>query len=196
MVRIRSHLKRIYTLLGAIWLSMQCASCVLPISLRYYVPSAEGATIKSMSCSRDPPYVANWLGGVSPQFELMVGLVQRSLWTVNDPTLTMIIDPGRSAKITIDPTLIRVIANGALVVPKTIQYIVGKSQSAPTLNAAGPIEIESNYLIIHIPLVVEGAAEVETKLPPVVVGGQAKQLPDVAFRLEKHSRLITIAGNC
>jgi hypothetical protein len=47
-----------------------------------------------------------------------------------------------------------------------------------------------------MPLGINGALDVVTHLPPITVGGQVNQFPDVAFKLEKHTRLIMIAGNC
>ena len=52
-----------------------CASCV-PMTLHYYVPSAEGAGVVSHSSSGDPPYMASMFGGVSRDFHLMVSLAQ------------------------------------------------------------------------------------------------------------------------
>jgi hypothetical protein len=118
--------QRRLTRLGILLIAGLCASCVLPLTLRYYVPYAKGAEVKSMSCSGDPPYSAS-LFGVAPRFHLMVSLVQPSLTTLNNPSLTVIINPFLSAAIAVDPTLIRVEADGQSVVPTSIQYYAGKS---------------------------------------------------------------------
>ena len=175
--------------------SVLCASCV-PMSLQYYVPSAEGAKVVSNSCSGNPPYEANFFGGISPRFNLKVGLVQQSLTAINNPTLTVIIDPGVNAHVAIDPKLIRVEADGQSVVPQRIHYLVGKARPTPTMDAVGPIDIEGNYLIIHMPVGISGSLDVVTHLPPVTVGGQIIQFPDVSFKLEKHTQIVMIAGNC
>jgi hypothetical protein len=135
-------------------------------------------------------------GGASPRFNVKVGLVQQSLRTINNPTLTVIIDPGVSAKVAIDPTLIQVQADGQRILPQRVQYTSGKARPAPTVEALGPIGVESNYLIIDMPLGINGALDVVTRLPPITVGGQVSQFPDVLFKLEKHTRLIMVAGNC
>jgi hypothetical protein len=166
------------------------------MSLHYYVPSAEGAKVVSNSCSGNPPYEANMFGGASPRFNVKVGLVQPSLTAIKNPTLTVIIDPGVNAQVHIDPVLIRVEADGQPVLPQRIRYTAGKARPAPTMGASGPISIEGNYLIIDIPLAINGALDVVIHLPPITVGGQVNQFPDVSFKLEKHTRLIMIAGNC
>jgi hypothetical protein len=172
-----------------------CASCV-PMSLRYYVPSAEGAKLLSYSCPGDPPYRAGFVGRASPQFTVWVGLAQQLLTGNDDPTLTLIIHPFPSALIAIDPALIRVEADGQPVQPKSIQYYVGKSASAPALESHGPINIQTDHLIIDLPLGISGALDVVTHLPPITVGGEVNQLPDVSFKLEKHTQLIALNGKC
>jgi hypothetical protein len=72
----------------------------------------------------------------------------------------------------------------------------GKSAPRTSGEAKGPIELKADYLVIHLPLGINGATEVVTHLPPITVEGGATMFPDVVFKLEKHTRLITIAGNC
>jgi hypothetical protein len=176
-------------------ISSLCASCV-PMSLHYYVPSAEGAKIRSYSCSGDPPYQANFVRGDSSQLIVVVGLAQPSLTGIHDPTLTLIIHAFPSVPIAIDPTQIRVEADGQSVQPKSIRYHVGISGAAPILESHGPIHIETNNLTIYLLFSISGALDVVTYLPPITVGGEVNQFPDVSFKLEKHTQLITIAGNC
>jgi hypothetical protein len=165
------------------------ASCV-PMLLHYYVPAAEGAGVVSHSSSGDPPYMVSMFGGPSHDFHLMVSLAQPGLTGIHDPSLTLIINPFVNAQIAVDPTLIRVEADGQAVQPKYIQYHVGKSASGAALDAHGPIDIKTDYLIIVLPLGISGALDVVTHLPPITVGGQVSQVPDVSFQLEKHTRLI------
>jgi hypothetical protein len=183
------------TLLGIALIAGLCASCILPLTLQYYVPVAPGAEIRSMSCSGDPPFSANLFAG-SPRFEVMVSLVQPSLTTINNPSLTMIIDPFHSAALAVDPTLIRVEADGQSIVPRSIGYYTGKSAPRISSKANGPIELKADYLVIHLPLGISGASQVVTHLPPITVEGRTTSFPDVSFKLEKHTRLITVAGNC
>jgi hypothetical protein len=67
---------------------------------------------------------------------------------------------------------------------------VGKSAAGPALDAHGPVDIKTDYLIIVLPLGIGGALDVVTQLPPITVDGQANQFPDVSFKLEKHTLLI------
>jgi hypothetical protein len=53
---------------------------------------------------------------------------------------------------------------------------------------------EQADIIIDMPLGINGALEVVTHLPPIIVGRQVNQFPDVSFKLEKHTRLIMITG--
>jgi hypothetical protein len=189
-------LRRLAQLVVLLSVSGICASCVLPLSLHYYVPSAEGAAVRSTSCSGDPPYMVTIFGAVSPQLHIMVSLAQRSLTGIHDPTLTVIIAPDSSERIIVDPTLVRVVADGRLVQPISVRYYVGKSGAAPALESHGPIDIKTDYLIIDLPLGISGALGVVTHLPPITVGGDANQFQDVSFKLEKHTKLVMIAGNC
>jgi hypothetical protein len=166
-----------------------CASCV-PMSLHYYVPSAQNAGVVSHSSSGDPPYMASMFGGPSPDFHLMVSLAQPGLAGIHDPSLTLIINPFVVAQIAVDPTLVRVEADGQAVVPSLIHYHLGKYATGPMLDAHGPIDIKTDYLIIDLPLSIRGALDVVVHLPPVSVGGEVNQFPDVTFKLEKHTRLL------
>lgn len=166
------------------------------MSLHYYVPSAEGAKVQSYSCSGDPPYQANFFSGGSSQLTVIVGLAQRALTGIHDPTLTLIIHPYPGLPIAIDPTQIRVEADGQSVQPKSIRYHVGISGAAAVLESHGPIHVETKNLTIYLLFGISGALDVVTHLPPITVGGEVNQFPDVSFKLEKHTKLITIAGNC
>jgi len=160
------------------------------MALHYYVPSAQSAAVVSHSSSGDPPFMASMFGGQSPKFHFLVSLAQPRLTGIHDPTLTLVINPFVSAQVAVDPTLIRVEADGQVTQPKSIRYHVGKSVAGPILNVQGPIDVKTDYLIIDLPLAVSGALDVVTHLPPITVGGKVSQFPDVSFKLEKHTRLI------
>jgi hypothetical protein len=119
-----------------------------------------------------------------------------SLTSIRNPSLWVIINPGLRSQIAVDPTLIRVEADGRSVLPRSIRYHQGKSATAPSLTAQGPIDTNADYLTIHLPLDTNGALNVVTHLPPIIIDGQANQFPDVSFKLEKHTRLFMMAGNC
>src|SRR5258708_19572027 len=108
------------------------------MTLQYYVPSAEGAGVVSHSSTGDPPYMASMFGRPSPGFHLMVSLAQPGLTGIHDPSLTVIINPFLIAHIAVDPTLIRIEADGQALLPNSIHYHVGKSPPAPPLSPRGP----------------------------------------------------------
>ena len=62
--------------------------------------------------------------------------------------------------------------DGQSVLPTSIRYYVGKSGAAPALEAHGPIDIKTDYLIIHRELGISGALDVVTHLPPITVAGE------------------------
>src|SRR5258708_32326672 len=103
------------------------------MTLQYYVPSAEGAGVVSHSSTGDPPYMASMFGRPSPGFHLMVSLAQPGLTGIHDPSLTVIINPFLISHIPVDPTLIRIEADGQPVLPKSIQNNVGKAAVGPTV---------------------------------------------------------------
>src|ERR1700727_1575415 len=90
----------------------------------------------------------------------------------------------------------RVVAAGRSVQPTSVRYYVGKSGAALALESHGPIDIKTDYLIINLTLGISGALDVVTHLPPITVGEDANQFRYVSFKLEKHTKLIMIAGNC
>jgi hypothetical protein len=172
-----------------------CASCV-PLTLHYYLPSAEGADVRSMSCSEDPPYAANLHGRTYPQLLVLVSLAQRPLTGNHDPSLTVIIVPADNEHIVVDPTLIHIAADGQPVQPNSIRYYLGKSGAAPAHDAQGPIDAKTDSLNIDLPLKINGASKVVTHLPSITVNGEVYDFPDVSFKLERRTRLTMIAGNC
>jgi hypothetical protein len=182
--------------LGVVLISGLCAGCV-PRSLQYYVPSAEGAKIVSYSCSGNPPYQARFLsGGNPPKYALRIGLEQQSLTNIGEPILTLMIDPFYRTLVTFDPTQIRVEADGQLVVPKSTTYYLGKSGGAPAIESHGPIHVETDYLIIDLSLGIRGALDVNTQISPIALGEEVIQLPDVSFKLERHTLLYSLVINC
>jgi hypothetical protein len=173
-----------------------CASCV-PLSLQYYVPSAEGAKVRSYSCSGNPPYEAYFLGGGVPvKHDVMISLSQQSLARIKEPTITLIINPFHRTLIDVDPTLIQIKADGQLLQPASITYYLGRPAGGPHFESHGPIHIETDYLIIYLPLGAEGASDVVTHLSPIVLDGEVIELPDVSFKLERHTVMYNLAINC
>lgn len=174
-----------------------CASCV-PLSLQYYVPSAEGAEIVSYSCTGNPPYEASFVdGGVPRKYSMRIGLSQQSLAGVKEPTVTLMIDPFHRTLVDVDPTLIRVEADGESVPLKSIFYYLGKYAGAPTLKSYGLINVETDYLIIYIPLSVRGATStVEIHTSPISLEKERIQLPEISFKLERHTIMYSLAINC
>jgi hypothetical protein len=173
-----------------------CASCV-PLSLQYYVPSAEGAKVRSYSCSGNPPYEAYFLGGGVPaKHDVIISLSQQSLAKIKEPTITLIINPFHRALIDIDPTLIQIKADGQLLPLESITYYLGKPAGGPHFESHGPIHIETDYLIIFLPIGTGGASDVVTHLSPMVLDGEVIELPDVSFKLERHTVMYNLAINC
>jgi hypothetical protein len=174
--------------LGIALMTSLCASCVLPLTLKYYVPYAENGEVISTSCSGDPPYAISTFAGVSPRFHLMVSLVPSML--------TVIIHPDQGAGVALDPTLIGIEVDGKRFALKSVRYRVGKSGAAQAIEAQGRIDINTDYLIVELPVDLGRALNVVTQLPPITVAGQVVEFPNVSFKLERHTRLITIVGNC
>ena len=173
-----------------------CASCV-PLSLQYYVPSAEGAKVRSYSCTGNPPYEAVFLGGGIPaRYDVIISLSQQTFAKIEEPTITLIIHPFHGNLIDVDPTLIRIQADGQLLTPTPITYYSGKSAGGPHYESHGPIHVGTDYLIIYLPLGTKGAVDVVTHLSPITLGGEPIELPDVSFKLEKHKVMYSLVINC
>jgi hypothetical protein len=174
-----------------------CVSCV-PLSLQYYVPSAEGAKVVSYSCTGNPPYEASFVDGAVPRkYSMRIGLSQQSLAGVKEATITLMIDPFHRTLVDVDPTLIRVEADGESVPIKSVFYYLGKYGGAPTVKWYGPINVETDYLIIHIPLGVRGGtSNIEVHTSPIFLDKERVQLPDVSFKLERHTIMYSLAINC
>jgi hypothetical protein len=176
--------------------SVLCASCV-PLSLQYYVPSAEGAKVRSYSCSGNPPYEAYFLGGGVPaKHDVIIGLSQQSIAGIKEPTITLIINPFHQTLIDVDPTLIQIQADGQLLPPASITYYLGRPAGGPHFKSHGPIHVETDYLIINLPLGTGNASDVVTHLSPIVLDGKVIELPDVSFKLERHTVMYNLAVNC
>jgi hypothetical protein len=180
--------RRLPVLLGIALAINLCASCVLPLTVSYYLPAAAGAEVISTSCSGDPPYAMSVFAGDSPQFHLMVSLVPS--------TLTVIVHPDNPAVVALDPTLIVVLVDGKTIVPKSIQYRVGKSSAAPAIRTRERVDVSTDYLIIELSVDLGGTSSVIARLPSITVAGQVGKSPEISFKWERRTRLITIAGNC
>jgi len=173
-----------------------CASCV-PLSLQYYVPSAEGAKVRSYSCTGNPPYEAHFLGGGVPAtYDMIISLSQQSITSIKEPTVIWIIYPFHRTWVDIDPTLIQIYADGQLLPPTPITYYLGRPAGGPHFEAHGPIHVETDYLLINLPLGTAGALQVVTHLSSITLGEEVIELPDVSFKLERHAVLYNLAINC
>jgi hypothetical protein len=162
-----------------------CASCYLPLTQRYYIPYAEGATVMSTTCVAGPPYAANWTG---EGFRLLASIERSSLLVQ--------INPYRSTDIEFDPTLIRVEAEGQTLSLTSIKYFVDGTSAAPALDATGAIRVHTRYLTIKLPLGPATPPNVVSHLPPVTVDGKISNLPEVTFRFEKKTHFHWIIVNC
>jgi hypothetical protein len=180
--------ERMYRLLQVSLLAISgvCAGCV-PLPLHYYVPSAEGSRVESMSCSGGPPYGASSFG-VSPRYHLLVSLEVSSL--------IVVINAEPAATIEFDPTLIRVEEGGLPIPIESVRYRKTIYISEAARDASSRIEANTGHLQIEATLKLGGRAEVDVHLPPITVNGITTSFPDVFFKFENHVRLTMIMGNC
>jgi hypothetical protein len=186
---LKHGLLRRFAQLAVLSFSGLCASCYLPLTERYYVPSAEGAKVANTNCAGYPPYAALFFfGEASRPYDLKVYLDQS--------VLTVIISTWPGAVIDFDPTLIRVEADGQLVLPKSIQYTAGKTRPAPTIDAQGQIEIKTDYLILRMPLHVSNPLDVMAHLPALTVNGEVNRFPEVSFKFKKRTHMVMVVINC
>jgi len=186
---MRLRLSRRLALLIVISASSLCASCYFPLTQRYYVPSAEGATVANTNCAGYPPYAALFFFGENAQRHHLYVYLDRS-------SLVAIIAPLPSAKIIFDPTLIQVVADGDLIPIKSIRYRVGKSGGVPAIAAQGPIDIDTNNLIIEVPLGISNPLNVVAHIPPITVNGVVNSVPDVSFDFKKRTHMAPVIVNC
>jgi hypothetical protein len=166
-----------------------CASCYIPWTQRYYVPSAEGATVANTNCAGYPPFAALFFFGENVQRHHIYVYLDGS-------TLVAIISPFSDAKITFDPTLIHVVADGEPIPLKAIRYRVGKSGAAPAIEAQGPIDMNTNYLIIEVSLGMSKPLDVVAQLPPITVNGVINKVPNVSFKFKKQTHMVPVIFNC
>jgi hypothetical protein len=162
------------------------SSGCLPLPLHYYVPSQEGAKNVRMSCGGGPISGASSFG-ISPRYHLLVSL---------SGSLIVIIDAEPLAAIEFDPTLIRVEADGRPIPLNSVRYRKTNYGAEPARDTKGAITVDTGRLQIEVPLKLHGASEVIAHLPPITVNGTVTQLPDIAFKLEWHTHLTIVVGNC
>jgi hypothetical protein len=161
-----------------------CGGC-LPLSQSYYVPSAEGAKVASSSCGGGPPYVAGIAGG---GFQLSV-LLQPALLAISIHTR-----PG--VKVHFDLAQMRIDADGKSLATQSAQLRTEPTATAPAHAAAGTIDVNTGYSNVEMSLNLRGSKDVIVHLPPIAVDGTVTRLPDIFFRWEKHTNIVTIVGNC
>ncbi len=186
---MRHRLSRRLVALIVVSASGLCASCYVPLTQSYYVPSAEGATVANTNCAGYPPYSALFFFGENAQRYHLYVYLDRS-------TLVAIIAPFSNAKIAFDPTLIQVVADGEPIPLKAIRYRVGKSGGAPAIEAQGLIDINTDYLIVEVQLGTSNLLDVAAQLPPITVNGMVNSVPDVSFKFKKRTHMVPVIINC
>jgi len=165
------------------------ASCYLPITQRYYVPSAEGAALANTNCAGYPPFAARSSYGKTERRNHIDVYLTRSV-------LTLIVSAWPDETIALDPTLIRIEAGGQFVSPQSIQYTMGKSEGATANVANGLVEVTTDYLIISIPLQINSPQNMIVHLPSMSLGGTAYKFPDVSFQFKTRTHMVAVVINC
>jgi hypothetical protein len=171
--------------LSVLYVSGLCAGC-LPLTQRYYLPSAEGTQVVSTTCAGGPPFAASSFGD---GFHMLVSIESRFLWV-------QINADNPDATIAFDPTLIRVEADRLALTLKSIRYTVGSAASASTKDVVGPIQVTDRYLTVNVPLGLRDSSEVITHLPSVNVNGKITIPPNITFKLEKRTHFSLVTLNC
>jgi hypothetical protein len=169
--------------------SSLCAGCYLPLTQRYYVPTAQGATVANTNCARYPPYAALFnLGDMERHGHVYVYL--------DKSVLTIIVSAGSGDTIALDPTLIRLEADGQPVIPNSIRYTMGKSGAAKAGDAAGRIDVNTDYLIVSMSLNIDSPLNVSAHLPSISINGTAYSLSDTSFTYKKQTHRVLLVLNC
>jgi len=169
--------------------SSLCAGCYLPLTQRYYVPTARGATVANTNCARYPPYAALFYFGETERQNHAYVYLDKSV-------LTIIVSTGPDENIALDPALIRLEADGQPVIPKAIRYTTGKSGAAQASDAKGRIEVKTDYLIVSISLEIDSPLNVAAHLPSISVNGTAYNLSDISFTFRKQTHTVLLVINC
>ena len=169
--------------------SSLCASCYLPITQRYYVPSAEGAALANTNCAGYPPFAARFSYGKTERRSHIDVYLDRSI-------LTLIISAWPEETIALDPTLIRIEADGQLVSTQSILYAMGKSGGAAANVANGLIEVTTGYLIVSMPIQINSPQNMIVHLPSMSLDGTAYKFPDVSFQFKKRTHMVAVVINC
>jgi hypothetical protein len=173
--------------LAVIAASVLCTASCVPLPLRYYVPSAEGAQVQSMSCAGGPPYGAS-LNSTSPRYHLLVSL-EGSL-------LIVLINAESGTTIELDPSLMRVEEGGLPISIESARYRKTVYGSEPARDAPIPIAVNTGHLQVDVPLKLKGKAEVDVHLSPIIVNGVTTSFPGISFRMKRQVHLAMIMGNC
>jgi hypothetical protein len=189
--RLRQYLTRCNTMRRPVGLSLVCIAALctgcLPLPLRYYVPSQEGAKAVTLSCAGGPLRGASSFG-VAPRYHLLVSL--------SGSSLVVIINADPLATIEFDPSLIRVEAGGDPVPIEVMRYRMTIDGSEKARVVSGPLKVGTGKLQVSVLLKLSGAPQVTAHLPPIAVNGAVTQFPDISFKLEWHTHLTMIIGNC
>jgi hypothetical protein len=163
-----------------------CAGC-LPLPRQYYVASAEGSGVQSMSCAGGSPYGASF-NSVSPKVHLLVSIEASSL--------VVVINAEASAVIGLDPTLIRVGASGLTIPLESIRYRQTIYVSELARESSSRIEVNTGHLEVDALLRLKDKPDVHVQLPPVTVNGSTLNFPNLLFKLQSRVHLTMIVGNC
>jgi hypothetical protein len=169
--------------------SSLCASCYLPMTERYYVPSAEGAALADTNCAGYPPFAARFSYGKTERRSYLDVYLDRS-------TLVLIVSARPEETIALDPTLIRIEADGQLVSTQSIRYTMSKSGGAAANVANGLVEVTTGFLIVSMPLQINSPQNMIVHLPSMSLDGTAYKLPDVSFQFKKRTHMVPVILNC
>jgi hypothetical protein len=67
---------------------------------------------------------------------------------------------------------------------------------APAIEAQGPIDINTSYLIIEVPLGISNPLDVVAHIPSITVNGVVSRFPDVSFKFKKRTHMVPVIINC
>lgn len=162
-----------------------CSGCFVPLTQRYYVPAAQGATVANTNCAGYPPYAAHF------NFGETVGDV-----FLDKSVLTIVLRARPGVIIAFDPTLIRLEAEGQSVVPTSVHFITGQSSRATVSDAKGPIEVQTGHLTVVLSLEIGHSLNVVTHLPSISVNGTNYNFSEVSFTFKKQTHMVPLILNC
>jgi hypothetical protein len=57
-------------------------------------------------------------------------------------------------------------------------------------------DVDTNYLIIEVPLGINNPLDVVVHIPPITVNGVANTVSDVSFKFKKRTHMVPVVINC